>query len=86
MALASRLHPAFEKAFDELEHIGCVHMLTHANHETVVVDAVEKHLLVDVHHPAVPLSDGGLAVAHRLMSVAPGPKAVAVGVEVRLLI
>lgn len=84
LPLALHLHPAFEKAVDEPEHIGCVHMLSHANHESVVVDAVEERLQVNVHHPAVPLSDRGLGVAHRLVCIAPGPKAVAVGVEVRL--
>ena len=82
MASSIDLHPAFEKAVDEPEHIGCVHVLAHANHQAVVVDAVEERFQIDVHHPAVSLSDRGLGVAHRLVCVAPGPKAVAVGVEV----
>ena len=84
LALAVDLRPAFEKAVDELEHIGCIHVLAHANHESVVVDAIEERLQIDVHHPAVSLSDRGLGVAHRLVCVAPGPEAVAVRVEVRL--
>ena len=59
-------------------------MLTHAHHQAVVVDAVEERFQVNVHHPVPSLSDGGLGVAHRLVSVAPRPKAVAVRVEVRL--
>ena len=82
LALAVHLHPTFEKAVDEFEHIGRVHMLAHANHETVVVDAVEERLQINVHYPAVSLSDSGLCVAHRLVCVAPRPKAVAVCVEV----
>ena len=36
LLLTIDLHPAFEEAVDELEHIGCVHVLAHANHESVV--------------------------------------------------
>ena len=35
-------------------------MLANANHQAVVVDAVEELLQIDIHHPAVSLSDRGL--------------------------
>ena len=48
-----------------------------------MVDTVEERLQVNVHHPAVSLSNRGLGVTHCLVSVAPRPKAVAVWMEVR---
>jgi predicted GNAT family acetyltransferase len=84
LELAVHLYPALEEAVDQAQHIGCVHVLAHAGHQAVVVDAVEERLQVDVHHPAVPLSDRGLGMAQRLVGAALGPKAVAVGVKVGL--
>ena len=82
LGLAVHLYTAFEEAVDEFEYIGCIQMLAQAHHQAVMVDAVKECLQVNVHHPAVSFLDRGLGVAHRLLSVAPGPKAVAVGVEV----
>ena len=44
LLLTVYLHAAFEKAVDEREHIRCVYMLTHADHQAIMVDAVEERL------------------------------------------
>ena len=44
LCLTVHLYTAFEEAVDELEYIGCIHELTHANHKAVVVDTLEERL------------------------------------------
>lgn len=67
-----------------LRFLGLSTALLLAFTEAVVVDSVEERLQVYVHHPAVSFTDSGLRVAHSLVGIAPWPKAVAVGVKVRL--
>ncbi len=60
-------HPRFQEPSDQFEHSYIADLPCHPCHEHVVIDPIEELLQIDVHHPALSLTDVALCFAHRLM-------------------
>jgi hypothetical protein len=75
---------SFEVAADESKHAAIHDSLGQPSHQHIVVDAVEKLLEVNVHHPPPSFLDVSLRLAQGVVSAASRPKAVAVPREGRV--
>jgi site-specific DNA recombinase len=58
-------HPGFQEPADQLQHSCVADLPCHPCHQHIVIDPIEELLQIDVHHPALSLTDVTLCPATR---------------------